>query len=73
MHLTLTGRITITAVDSFVKYLGYDKKIVTEHAIASSYATGTEPYTNWLVDTNRSLTHCRYYPGELLLSIANAK
>ncbi|PZO22628.1 MAG: hypothetical protein DCF25_02370 [Leptolyngbya foveolarum] len=69
MSVFLTGRIKETAVESFVKYLRYDEKIISKNAGKSFFPQRSGLYSNWLVDAGGMLTHCRYYPSEVQLGI----
>jgi hypothetical protein len=69
MSVFLTGRIKETAVESFVKYLRYDEGIISRNASKSFFPQRSGLYSNWMVDTGGSLSHCRYYPSELQLGI----
>ena len=69
MSVFLTGRIKETAVESFVKYLRYDEKIISKNASKSFFPQRSGLYSNWLVDAGGMLTHCRYYPSEVQLGI----
>jgi len=69
MSVFLTGRIKETAIDSFVKYLRYDEKIISKNAGKSFFPQRSGLYSNWLVDAGGMLTHCRYYPSEVQLGI----
>ena len=69
MSVFMTGRIKETAVESFVKYLRYDEKIISKNAGKSFFPQRSGLYSNWLVDAGGMLSHCRYYPSEVQLGI----
>lgn len=69
MSVFMTGRIKETAVESFVKYLRYDEKIISRNAGKSFFPQRSGLYSNWLVDAGGMLSHCRYYPSEVQLGI----
>ena len=65
----MTGRIKETAVPSFVKYLRYDEAVISRNASKSFFPQRSGLYSNWLVDADGMLSHCRYYPSEVQLAI----
>jgi hypothetical protein len=69
MSVFLTGRIKETAVDSFVKYLRYEESVISQNASKSFFPQRSGLYSNWLVDADGMLCHCRYYPSEVQLAI----
>jgi hypothetical protein len=69
MGVTLVGRIKEVAVDSFVKYLQYDKQLISRNASKGFFPKKSEIYSQWLVDCNGYKTYCRFYPGILQLAL----
>ena len=63
MNTRLIGRIQPVAVDSFVKYLSYDRSIIGRNASEAFFPKRSELYSNWLLDIDGNYTYSRYYPG----------
>jgi hypothetical protein len=72
MSTRLVGRIQPMAIESFIKWLSYDRPIIAHNASEFFFPKRSEFYSNWLIDTEGKITYCRYYPGPVqLASVAN--
>ena len=72
MNVRLIGRVQPVAIDSFVKYLYYDRTIIARNASEFFFPKRSEMYSNWLLDIDGNYTYCRYYPGAVqIASVAN--
>jgi hypothetical protein len=72
MNTRLIGRIQPIAIDSFVKYLSYDRSIIARNASEFFFPKRSELYSNWLLDIDGNYTYCRYYPSAVqIAAVAN--
>ncbi|MBD2093046.1 hypothetical protein H6F67_24670 [Microcoleus sp. FACHB-1515] len=72
MNTRLIGRIQPIAIESFVKYLSYDRSIIARNASEFFFPKRSELYSNWLLDIDGSYTYCRYYPSAIqIAAVAN--
>ena len=72
MNTRLIGRIQPIAVESFVKFLGYDRSIIARNASEFFFPKRSELYSNWLLDIDNTYTYCRYYPSPIqIAAVAN--
>lgn len=72
MSVRLIGRIQQQAINSFVKWLDYDRSIIARNAGEQFFPRQSELYSNWLLDIDGNYTYCRYYPGDVqIASVAN--
>lgn len=69
MSVSMTGRIKETAVPSFVKYLRYSEEVISRNASKAFFPQRSGLYSNWLVEADGMVSHCRYYPSEVQLAI----
>jgi len=72
MNVRLVGRIQAQAIDSFVRWLGYERSIIARNASEQFFPRRSELYSNWLLDIDGLYTYCRYYPGQVqIAAVAN--
>ena len=72
MNTRLIGRIQPIAIESFVKYLSYDRSIIARNASEFFFPKRSELYSNWLLDIDGNYTYCRYYPSAVqIAAVAN--
>jgi len=72
LNYRLTGKITATAVNSFVRYLQYDPGIISVNASEKFHAKRSLIATCWLVETDGRFWQTYYIPGLMVLaSVAN--
>jgi hypothetical protein len=65
----LYGRISRSAVPSFVKHLGVPQNMIARNASKSFFPEKVGLYSKWLLESNGTFTFCRYYPGEIQLAV----
>ncbi|KAM3092524.1 hypothetical protein ACKFKG_22165 [Phormidesmis sp. 146-35] len=72
MNTRLIGRIQPLAIESFIKWLSYDRSIIARNASEFFFPKRSELYSNWLIDVDGTYTYCRYYPSAVqLATVAN--
>jgi hypothetical protein len=72
MNTRLIGRIQPLAIESFIKWLSYDRSIIARNASDFFFPKRSELYSNWLLDVDGTYTYCRYYPSAVqLATVAN--
>ncbi|MDX2098412.1 MAG: hypothetical protein SFW36_11600 [Leptolyngbyaceae cyanobacterium bins.59] len=72
MNTRLIGRIQPLAIESFCKWLSYDRAIIARNASEFFFPKRSELYSNWLLDIDGTYTYCRYYPSSVqLATVAN--
>jgi hypothetical protein len=72
MNTRLIGRIQPLAIESFIKWLSYDRSIIARNASEFFFPKRSELYSNWLLDVDGTYTYCRYYPSAVqLATVAN--
>jgi hypothetical protein len=69
MNVRLIGRIQPVAIDSFVKYLFYERSVIARNASEFFFPKRSELYSNWLLDIDGIYTYCRYYPGAVQIAV----
>lgn len=68
----ITGTVTSSGADSWVKHFNYPPEIITQNAGESFKPKKAEIYSNWLVEKQGRFWQCRYYPAYMALAaIAN--
>ena len=72
MNTRLIGRIQPLAIESFIKWLSYERSIIARNASEFFFPKRAELYSNWLLDVDGTYTYCRYYPSAVqLAAVAN--
>jgi hypothetical protein len=69
MSIKMVGRIQTVAVDSFVKFLNYERTIIARNASEAFYPKRSGLYSNWLIDIDGHSIYARYYPGPVQIAI----
>jgi hypothetical protein len=72
MNTRLIGRIQPLAIESFIKWLSYERSIIARNASEFFFPKRSELYSNWLLDVDGRYTYCRYYPSAVqIAAVAN--